>query len=842
MSNYNDLPANGKTRILDQLYKQLFGLPSGKIADFGNEAPGSSTPNIFSNKIFSQPIPTTVTGISLIADTISILSSSSYIISINKQELSTFPYIKKYSDVRLSSTELATNITYWFEGANASYNLSDRSKQVKNNLLTQGIPPTYDPLGSYAATIYIDGNLYGLGNSSYPWVYNPNSGIVQFLGDSAYSSGTANNNTPNISQLVTFSFWRYEGTTQDKGGSQGSTGSTGFIGSTGATGAQGYTGATGAQGYTGATGAQGYTGATGAQGYTGSTGSQGSTGSTGYTGATGAQGATGSQGSTGSTGAQGSTGSTGYTGATGAQGYTGATGARGETGKFNSTDDINTSGKIKALSISLAPSAGISADIIYDTVTTSQLNIVNNTSNGAIKIRVNNAGTMVDSLTCASNGNISMSTGTLIATTAIRYANSGNVVLSSNTTLTMPNIKEFYLVNGGVDFTVKLPKPDILNIGITIKFRRFSGNTAIISFTTPEPSGNFFSYNSNTGSPTAELAVGQYNTSFISNGTYWFQLNTTTGNAATATTATTAIHLSGTSVGSIPYQSLASTTGYIAAVAAGSVLISDGASAKPKWGLASELIVSSAINLSISNSSLGSIPCQSTASTTGYIAAVEIGCVLISKGVNAKPDWALASGLSVSSAGTATNLSGISVGSIPYQTAASTTGYIVAATLDKQVLQYNIATNKPEWTAASGLGTTDGFDSNLVKRNSGVITAKSFNAASDYRIKEKVEPIDLSTTNIDLLRPVIYVHKDSQQTNMGFIAHELQEHYPFLVTGIKDGPDTQSVNYIGLIGLLTKEIQQLKADNKDLKADNKLFKERFLNLESQLKLLLESRL
>ena len=76
---------------------------------------------------------------------------------------------------------------------------------------------------------------------------------------------------------------------------------------------------------------------------------------------------------------------------------------------------------------------------------------------------------------------------------------------------------------------------------------------------------------------------------------------------------------------------------------------------------------------------------------------------------------------------------------------------------------------------------------------------------------------------------------------MGFIAHELQEHYPFLVAGIKDGPDTQSVNYIGLIGLLTKEIQQLKADNKLLMADNQLFKDnfklsedRFLKLEARL--------
>ena len=45
---------------------------------------------------------------------------------------------------------------------------------------------------------------------------------------------------------------------------------------------------------------------------------------------------------------------------------------------------------------------------------------------------------------------------------------------------------------------------------------------------------------------------------------------------------------------------------------------------------------------------------------------------------------------------------------------------------------------------------------------------------------------------------------------MGFIAHEIQELYPFLVNGQKDGEQTQSLNYIGLIGILTKEIQDLK--------------------------------
>jgi hypothetical protein len=40
-----------------------------------------------------------------------------------------------------------------------------------------------------------------------------------------------------------------------------------------------------------------------------------------------------------------------------------------------------------------------------------------------------------------------------------------------------------------------------------------------------------------------------------------------------------------------------------------------------------------------------------------------------------------------------------------------------------------------------------------------------------------------------------------------------------LVTGEKDGEEYQSVNYIGLMGILIKEIQELKKENKKLKND-----------------------
>ena len=110
---------------------------------------------------------------------------------------------------------------------------------------------------------------------------------------------------------------------------------------------------------------------------------------------------------------------------------------------------------------------------------------------------------------------------------------------------------------------------------------------------------------------------------------------------------------------------------------------------------------------------------------------------------------------------------------------------------------------------------------------SGNATFNTVNTTSDYRIKENIKLLDLNEYNIDKLIPIIYDHKESKQTNIGFLAHEVQENFPFLVSGVKDGKETQSINYIGLIGLLTKEIQELKKDNKKIK-------EMLFNLETRL--------
>jgi hypothetical protein len=105
------------------------------------------------------------------------------------------------------------------------------------------------------------------------------------------------------------------------------------------------------------------------------------------------------------------------------------------------------------------------------------------------------------------------------------------------------------------------------------------------------------------------------------------------------------------------------------------------------------------------------------------------------------------------------------------------------------------------------------------------ITATTFNALSDYRIKSNVFP--LLNQTIDLLKPIEYdLHNGSH--DMGFLAHEVQEVFPFLVTGEKDGEQKQSMNYNGFIALLVKEVQDLKKENKALKERMDRFEERFM--------------
>jgi hypothetical protein len=83
---------------------------------------------------------------------------------------------------------------------------------------------------------------------------------------------------------------------------------------------------------------------------------------------------------------------------------------------------------------------------------------------------------------------------------------------------------------------------------------------------------------------------------------------------------------------------------------------------------------------------------------------------------------------------------------------------------------------------------------------------------SDYRIKKEVKNIyDSGYYNlIENLHPVTYKNKITGKQDIGLLAHELQEYYPELVSGEKDGEAIQSINYNGLIPILIAKAKNLR--------------------------------
>ena len=106
--------------------------------------------------------------------------------------------------------------------------------------------------------------------------------------------------------------------------------------------------------------------------------------------------------------------------------------------------------------------------------------------------------------------------------------------------------------------------------------------------------------------------------------------------------------------------------------------------------------------------------------------------------------------------------------------------------------------------------------SSTIDNGAGTITATgniqggSLSTISDYRLKDNITSLNLTNYSVDGLNPVHYKLKKTGKEQIGLIAHELQEEYPFLVEGEKNSEKFQSVNYVGLIGVLIKEIQKLK--------------------------------
>ncbi len=107
-------------------------------------------------------------------------------------------------------------------------------------------------------------------------------------------------------------------------------------------------------------------------------------------------------------------------------------------------------------------------------------------------------------------------------------------------------------------------------------------------------------------------------------------------------------------------------------------------------------------------------------------------------------------------------------------------------------------------------------------------TTPEFFSSSDYRLKQNIKDYKKGLCNISNLRPVTYQMKSHPgETLKGFIAHEVQEHIPSAVFGVKDGVDENGKDVIQTLSKgefmtdVVSAIKELKNEVDSLKAEIK---------------------
>jgi hypothetical protein len=122
---------------------------------------------------------------------------------------------------------------------------------------------------------------------------------------------------------------------------------------------------------------------------------------------------------------------------------------------------------------------------------------------------------------------------------------------------------------------------------------------------------------------------------------------------------------------------------------------------------------------------------------------------------------------------------------------------------------YNDNILSGSFAAGSVIYNNSLFSSVTVNGAGNVYIGGALYTTSDYRIKTNVVTLDGSYT-IDNLNPVQYKNTLTGEHEYGFIAHDLQKVYPDMVVGEKDGDKYQHVMYTNLIGVIVKDVQELK--------------------------------
>jgi hypothetical protein len=172
--------------------------------------------------------------------------------------------------------------------------------------------------------------------------------------------------------------------------------------------------------------------------------------------------------------------------------------------------------------------------------------------------------------------------------------------------------------------------------------------------------------------------------------------------------------------------------------------------------------------------------------------------------------------------------------------------YVESTTSDNNGLMILNANTNNNWS--------NGWHEFLIFQNQGntigQVTAPSgssvsYTSTSDYRLKKDLKPFK-GLELINRLKTYDFAWKTDDSRMYGFMAHELQDVLPYLVTGQKDAVDAtgkiipQTLDYSKLTPILVKAIQEqdetinnLKKDKEQLEQTLKEIQDRLLKLENK---------
>lgn len=140
--------------------------------------------------------------------------------------------------------------------------------------------------------------------------------------------------------------------------------------------------------------------------------------------------------------------------------------------------------------------------------------------------------------------------------------------------------------------------------------------------------------------------------------------------------------------------------------------------------------------------------------------------------------------------------------------------------------QFNYPSSASTFIVANGTGPgAQGKNIFTIDRDGNVNATGTINGSSDARLKTNINTMTGSLNNIMKLRGVTFNWKATSnpaQTQYGFIAQEVEEVLPALVGTDSNGYKT--VNYIGVIPVLTEAIKTQQEEFESLKSENEQLK------------------